>query len=179
MLQKLQVISNCGARKVLGLPRSFNVSNVLHSAQDDFRICVRTFFCKSIVRYLGHCFRHPSHPITQLLSLPLGRRLTDLRMQGRRSVPSDSAQTFFNNLVSLGIEFGQLVAGRPGIRGESGAPLRWGDCWFEQLRDSVGWNFAKDDKEAIDGRVQQLFAIFRRESGLLPLQDASGLALTL
>ena len=101
----------------MGLHSHFNVSHVLRNVQNDFHVCVSSFFCKSLVKFLGHCFRHLDHPISKLLSLPLRGRLTDLRIQGRRSVPSSSAQVAFDNLLELGLEVGQLITGRPCIRG--------------------------------------------------------------
>ena len=134
--------------------------------QSEFNVCVQTFYCKSIVGYIGHCFRHSEHAITKLLSLPLAGRLTSLRLEGRRGVPSESAQAARNLLSNLGVRVGDLVAGRPQIRGHSGYVFRWGEGWFEELRDGgPGWEFARHDKSAIDLRVELLLDIFRRRRG--------------
>ena len=162
----------------MGLHSHFNVSHVLRNVQNDFHVCVSSFFCKSLVKFLGHCFRHLDHPISKLLSLPLRGRLTDLRIQGRRSVPSSSAQVAFDNLLELGLEVGQLITGRPCIRGDNGCALRWGEGWFEEVRDGgVGWSFTKEDTAAIDHRMEVLLSLFRRESRLPRLGDVSPLAL--
>ena len=74
----------------------------------------------------------------------------------------------------LGIGSGPLVAGRPEIRGQSGYVFRWGEDWFEELRDGgPGWSFQRDDKSGIAFRTNLLLDIFRfrRGSGLPPLMN--------
>ena len=172
ILQKTRVLSNGGSRKVLRVGSNFNDSSTLTRVQNEFNICLSTFFCKSVVSYLGHCFRHADHPITKLMSLPLQERLADLRLQGRRSVPSGTAQAHFNSLVDLGVNLGQLISGRPAIRGHSGHAIRWGKGWFEELRDGgLGWSFEKTDAAAVDTRVQFLLNLFLPVSRLPRLQD--------
>ena len=173
-LQKVQTIGNGGARKVMGVNSRFNISSTLHNVQSEFKMCLSTYFCKSLVSYLGHCFRHSDHPVSGLLSLPLKGRLTDLRLQGRRSVPSGVAQAGFEALVNLGLEVGQLITGRPAIRGFSGPAVRWGEGWFEEFRDGgLGWTFAKTDRAAVDERVSKLLELFRPVSRLPRVEDQS------
>ena len=90
-------------------------------------------------------------------------------------MPSQSAEMAWSFLNSLGINVGPLIAGRPDVRGQSGYVFRWGEAWFEEVRDSgPGWHFLKDDKSAIEFRVNLLLDIFRhrRESGLPALLDS-------
>ena len=93
VLQQLGVISNYGARKILGVAQSFRISSELKRVKTDFKVCVQNDFCKAVVRYIGHCFRHPDHSVSELLSLPLQERLAERRLfQGRRESPSNFAQ---------------------------------------------------------------------------------------
>ena len=49
---------------------------------------------------------------------------------------------FWNRLSTFGLHVDYPVAGRPGVRGQSGFAFRWGDGWFEPIRDGgVGWDF--------------------------------------
>ena len=89
-------------------------------------------------------------------------------------MPSETAQMARRVLDSLGVRLGQLVAGRPDVRGQSGYVFRWGEGWFEEIRDGgPGWRFDRDDKSAIEFRVNLLLNIFRprRRSGLPALTD--------
>ena len=173
--RKLTTIANAGARKVLGVTATYNVASELKRVQDAFKISVHEYFCKSVVTYVGHCFRHVDSPVYKLLSLPLDRRLTDLRRQGQRTVPSGFAQASFNYLSELGFELGQLVAGRPQIRGQAGYAFRWGDGWFSAVRDGgCGWSFERNDKSAVQFRVQLLVKIFQRDRSNLPRMIGDG-----
>ena len=151
-----------------GLEKScelFNVSSELQRVQSEFNICVQTFYCKCVVSYVGHCFRHSAHPISKLMSLPLAERLTSLRLRNRR-LPSDTAQMARDMLHGLGIRLDSLVAGRPDVRGQSGYVFRWGEGWFEEIRDGgPGWRFQRHDKSAIDVRVNLLCDAFRHRHG--------------
>ena len=154
------------------------MSHELQHVQTEFKTCVQTYYCKCIVSFLGHCFRHRTHPVTKLLSLPLAGRLDSLRQQRPRD-PSGSAQVARQFLTSLGVQLRELVAGRPCVRGHSGYVFRWGEGWFHEIRDGgSGWDFQKDDKPAVNFRVDLLLDIYRhrRGAGLLPLlnlmQDA-------
>ena len=117
------------------------------------------------MRYVGHCFRHFSHPVSKLMSLPLQERLTSRRLElGRRKVPSDSAQRSWELLCHLGFNLEPLVAGRSEIRGNSGFPLRWGTSWFFEIRDGCpGWIFSRADKAAVKFRADLLFKIFAQK----------------
>ena len=117
--------------------------------------------------------RTPSPNVRKLLG-----KLTSLRLQGRREAPSGLALAPFDNLLNAGFSVGQLVTGRPAIRGHSGAALRWGGGWFEEFRDGgPGWGFSKEDRAAIDVRVDLLLKLFSRESSLPCLCDEVMLAL--
>ena len=134
IMQALAPVNNGGAGKVMGLPCAFNVSSELRRVQAEFDICVQSYYCKCVVGYAGHCFRHGSHPISKLMSLPFSERLSSLRERNRR-VPSDTVQAAREVLSHLGIRLGALIAGRPDVRGQSGYVFRWGEGWFEELRD--------------------------------------------
>ena len=167
---------------ILKVDMGYNVSHELARVQERFNCCVQTFYCKSVVAYLGHCFRHLGHPVTKLLSLPLFERLENLRLQGRRSEPSSIAQEARSFLSDAGLNLSQLVGGLPNIRGHSGMPFRWGNLCFFEIRDGgLGWNFEKTDKESVKSRtdllMEMLWFRFRRsalpqlEDLILPLTD--------
>jgi len=171
----LSSLSNSGARKVMGVAMRYNVSSELQRVQNDFNISLPEFFCESVVKYIGHCFRHLELPVSRLLSLPLDRRLTNLRLQGQRTVPSGFAQASFEFMSDLGFELGQLAAGRPQVRGQAGYAFRWGDGWFSAFRDGgCGWSFERNDKPAIKFRVELLCKIFRRVRSSLPRMIGDG-----
>ena len=74
------------------------------------------------------------------------------------------------------------IAGRLGVRGHSGHPFRWGEGWFEALRDGgVGWEFERNDDAEIVKRIDILTQLFKRDRSrtlaladeVLQLQDAS------
>ena len=93
----------------------------------------------------------------------------------------------------LGLGADSPVAGRPQVRGQAGYVHRWGDLWFEEIRDtaSFGFHFEKPNKDHINKLVEALLKIFRRvkepasvplalsnsppafEDGLLALQETS------
>ena len=68
------------------------------------------------------------------MSLPVAGRLAALRSERRRA-PSDAAQAARELLSNLGIDIGDLIAGRPDVRGQTGYVFRWGEWWFEEIRD--------------------------------------------
>jgi len=122
------------------------------------------------VTFLGHCFRHKRQPVTKLLSLPVVERLSLRRLQGHRDVPTVSAQAARQHLEHLGLQLGELVAGRLGSRSFSGHPHRWGEGWFFEIRDGgLNWCFRRDDKAAIDCRIKFLHDIFVRVRVKQPL----------
>ena len=54
------------------------------------------------------------------------------------------------------------MAGRLAVRGHSGYVFRWGEGWFEEVRDGeLGWAFQKEDRPAIDSRVQILLELYK------------------
>ena len=160
---------------MLGVGPRFNVSSQLEHIKSKFDLCVQRFYCACLVRYIGHSFRHEAHAVTQLFSLPLLERLTQLRLQGRRGVPSGTAQAKYARLIHFGVQLGSLVTGRPNIRGDPGPVFRWGEDWFFELGSGgPGWHFQKHNKAAIDCRVQLLMNIFGRErvDPLLAIADS-------
>ena len=96
-----------------------------------------------------------------------------MRFQHPRD-PSGSALAARQYLSHLGVQLERLVAGRPAVRGHSGYPFRWGEGWFEEIRDGgPGWNFQKHAESAIDFRTNLLLDIYRprHSSGLPALMD--------
>ena len=172
IMRQLAPVNNSGARKVLGVRPFYNNGSELNRVQEHYRICVQTFFCHSIVQYLGLCFRHIEIPISRLLSLPLEGRLGALRSQHGRAESSDTAQAHRSILSNLGIQLGELIAGRLDVRRQTGYIFRWGSGWFSEIRDSgPGWVIPRKDKDAILVRVQLLLDIFRPRSNLPQLAD--------
>ena len=81
-------------------------------------------------------------------------------------MPFSTAEMAHQLLSSLGLSVGPLVAGRPDVRGQSGYVFRWGEGWFEEIRDGgPGWMFDKDDKSAIELRINLLLDMFRPRLG--------------
>ena len=104
--------------------------------------------------------------MTKLLSLPVLERLTSLRLQGHREVPTDTAVSAWNHLERLGLDLGELVSGRLGARSFSGQPFRWGQGWFFEIRDGgLSWNFDRHDALAISSRVGLLIKMYVRMRG--------------
>ena len=162
LVQSLAPLNNGGSRRILGVGPHFNTSSVLQRVQLEFNVCVQSYYCKCLVSYLGHCFRHTAHPVTKLLSLPLAGRLASLRQQ-RPRVPSIGALSARELLSRVGVRVDDVVAGRPDVRGHSGYVFRWGGGWFEEIRDGgFGWKFERDDTSAIGDRVKLLLDLFRR-----------------
>ena len=174
IFRKLEPISNCGARRVTGLFGRSGSNEFLQHVKDLYRVDMQDFYLNCIVKYVGHCFRHQGHAISQLMSLPTERRLTELRLQGRRGQVSSSSWSIFLRLESLDLTVDPPTAGSLGVRGHSGYPIRWGEGWFGAVRDGgCGWGFRKDDKPEIIKRVNLLKALFKRNraASTLPLQD--------
>ena len=74
------------------------------------------------------------------------------------------------DVLSLGADL--PVAGRPQVRGQAGYVQRWGDLWFEEIRDtsSGGWRFEKSNKDHVNKLCQMLLKICRvREPSRAPL----------
>ena len=75
----------------------------------------------------------------------------------------------------LGVQVGDIIAGRLDSRGQTGYVFRWGEGWFEEIRDGgPGWKFNRDDRSAVDLRVKLLLDIFRsrQRSGLPALLNS-------
>ena len=141
----------------------------LTSLKTELNILVQTLYARRAVKFVGHTFRHPNHQLFVLLSLPLPRRFTSLRLLGRGGVASDSAQSLHDFLSHIGVDIQPLVVGRLGVRGQSGHVFRWGEGWFWELRDGgPGWSFQKHDEDAITFRTDLLVEIFRRKPSALP-----------
>lgn len=169
MFAKLQVLSNKGARLIGGLPRNSNSSNDLLHVKSEFKICVPTIFCQRLVNRIAHIFRHPELFVHSVLSLPDGR-LDDLRSEGRPSELSASLFQGWELLRHLGLGSPDPPsAGRPGVRGESGNVFRWGEHWFAEIRDGLGWNIPRKDSAQTDFRVQVLLKLFLQKRPQLPL----------
>ena len=83
-------------------------------------------------------------------------------MTGRRSEVSDAQMQHFSILQALGIAGEPPVGGFPEVRGHSGRVIRWGEGWFEEVRDSLGWDVRKDDKPELAKRVDILMNLFKR-----------------
>ena len=98
----------------------------------EYDIDVEYFYVQTVVNWLGHCFRHNSHPISKLLSLPLDGRLSELRSRGVETQISLFALGSWLNLVDVGLDVEFPISD---IRGSSGYAFRWGAGWFGQIRD--------------------------------------------
>ena len=180
LLQSLAPINNQGARKILGLRSNFNVHATLHNAQTEFNICVHRFFCKSVISYVGHVFRHMNQPVSKLLSLPLSERLDHLRLLGPSGQVSDYSIATRTFLQNLGLNLSDLIHGKPNIRGHSGRPFRWGDGWFFEIKDGgLGWSFQKTDTYAVNKRTDILLELFWLRFRRQPLQQLQDLVLSL
>ena len=102
-------------------------------------------------------------------------RLTTLRLIGRRSAVPDSQWHLFSFLEPLGIEGNPPVGGFPEVRIHTGYVFRWGQGWFEEVRDSVGWDIGRKDKPQIKERVDVLMRLFKSSritEALAALADA-------
>ena len=81
--------------------------------------------------------------------------------------------SLFHSLRTLGIDVQDPVGGRPGVHGHPGCVHRWGDPWFESMRDDIGWNVDKLDTDAIGERVQLLMKLLERpRSAMEAIMDA-------
>ena len=120
VMRKLEPLGNAGVRKVMGWSRHYNVSSELRRARDTLNVCVQSSYCKSLVAYVGHCFRHVAHPVAKLLSLDFPSRLASLRQQNSSVAPSGYAQAHHSLLEFLGLQTGDLVTGRLNVRGHAG-----------------------------------------------------------
>ena len=116
----MAIIANIGARRVCGLSRGFNVHDRLVSIKQAFSIDAEAFHVQVVVSWLGHCFRHPDHPISLLLSLPLDGRLTTLRSRGAETPLSNFALSSWLSFLDVGLDGDFPSSGRPGVRGASG-----------------------------------------------------------
>ena len=134
ILQSVGIVSNTAARQI-GCLHGRDNSKGLFRIKREHSICVQEFVARTIVMWVGHCFRHCSHPISQLLSLPLDERLRTLRSRGSGSEVSQSALASFLTFISVGLEVDYPIAGRPSVRGASGFAFHWGEGWFWQIRD--------------------------------------------
>ena len=77
----------------------------------------------------------------------------------------------WNQLTSLGLNAEQPSEGRPQVRGQAGFVKRWGELWFEEIRDtpSFGWEFEKHDKMQVSKLVELLLKRFRQKRQSQPL----------
>ena len=140
-----------------------NSSVLLQNIKGQYDICVQSFFIKTLVAWLGHCFRHPNHPITALFSLPSDGRLTELRLLSGRSLVSEASSRVSEFFSQLGVQTEPELAGPLNVRNHPGRPFRWGQGWFGAIRDGgVGWNFPKDGRDEVERRVDILLKFFGR-----------------
>jgi len=181
IMRQMGVIANAGARKVCGFPSCFNYHETLMQVRTELKVDVKLFFVQTVVKWLGHCFRHRHQPISILLSLPTEGRLAALRSRGPETPLSVFAASNWLNLIEVGLDIEFPVSGRPGIRGTSGNVIRWGAGWFGPIRDGgVGWEFDREAESEVARRVQILLRVFKRkrsspdfalEDGLLPISN--------
>jgi len=163
IVRQMATIANVGARKVCNLNPRFNVHERLSTVKRELNIDAEHFFVQTVVRWLGHCFRHPDHPISLLLSLPLDGRLAIYRSRGSQTPLSNSALASWLSYFDVGLDVEFPVSGRPAIRGASGYAFRWGEGWFGQIRDGgVGWRFERSADSEVSERVQILLKLFQR-----------------
>ena len=144
--------------------------------KQEFKIDAEYFFVQTVVNWIGHCFRHQSHPIYLLLSLPLDGRLVELRARGAETPLSNSMLANFLALVDVGLEVEFPTSGRPAVRGASGHAFRWGAGWYGQIRDGgVGWDFDRSTESEVSERVRILLKLFQRHRAprVLALEDAA------
>ena len=129
LFDQVGVIGNAGARKIGNLISLNNSSHQLRDIKSRYNICVQRFFVKTIVSWVGHCFRHPNHPISSLLSLPLDGRLTELRLLSGRSLVSEASLRVSELFSQLGVMVDPERSGPLNIRTHSGRALGWGHGW--------------------------------------------------
>ena len=130
--------------------------------QVDHKICALTIFSDTIVKWVAHAFRHAGSPAHLFLSRPLNERLTSFRLVGRRSDVSESRIRSWSFLQELGLGSDPPVGGFPQVRGHSGFVCRWGSGWFEEMRDSLGFEIRRHDKSEVAKRSSVLVQLFRR-----------------
>ena len=95
-------------------------------------------------------------------------------MVGSRCTVSASRLRNWHALNNLGFSLDTPVGGMLELRGHSGCVIRWGEGWFEVVRDGVGWEFQRHDRVKISERVDILLRMFpwRRQSSLLAIVDS-------
>ena len=101
-------------------------------------------------------------------------RLTSLRLVGRKSEVSDAKLGNWFFLHSLGLSDEPPSGGFPQVRGHTGFVFRWGEGWFEEVRERLGWRIEKHDKPEIAKRVSILLQLFQRtrtERTMVALSD--------
>ena len=160
---------------MIGLLARYNVHDHLKAVQSEFKIDLQVFFVQTVVKWLGHCFRHCHQPITLLLSLPLDGRLAELRSCGSETPLSFSALASWLNLTEVGLDVDFPVSGRPDTRGTSGNAIRWGAGWFGPIRDGgVGWEFDRGAEAEVAERVRILMRLFQksRAGSTLAVEDS-------
>jgi len=179
LVKDFTVIANRGARLIGKLPNNFNIALRLQMIKDDFSVDVPIMYLKFLVNRVTHVFRHEDLPIYKFFSLPRSSRLREQRMQGSRYSLSASRMNSWRLLESLGLNaFGPPVAGRPGIRGEAGCVIRWGEGWFEEVHERLGWRVPRKDHVASQDRVEILKSLFAPPPSRLQALRDRQLALT-
>jgi len=131
IMNSFEASSNGGARTIMGVASHYSVARVLQRTKEERHICSHDWYCRCIVTYVFHCFRHPEHPVTKLLSLPFGRRLSFLRSSGLEREPSAPSVVHSNLSLDLGLQPIDALAGQPNVQGamgicSDGADAGWG-----------------------------------------------------
>ena len=163
IFEQAGILANAAARKVGSMIPLNNSSQQLKALKTAHDICVQQYFVKTIVSWLGHCFRHPNHLISKLLSLPLDGRLTEHRLLSGRSLVSGASVRVSEFFSGLGVQVEPDLSGPLNLRNCPGRPFRWGQGWFGAIRDGgVGWRFSKDDKDEMAKRGHILCKLFSR-----------------
>ena len=179
MMRLFEVIDNAGARFVANLRPNNNSHQLLMSVKSEHAIDVPKYVVQSVVRRIGHVFRHDT-VLRTLWSLPCSRRLASLRQSNGGGVASEMRRSIFDSLRWLGVQVDEPIGGRLGVRGHGGHVYRWGDPWFEAVRDvGEGWVFDSNDTAGIDRRTSVLLSFLERgrsndlalENGPLPIEN--------
>ena len=132
-MRQMTVIANVGARKVCALPQRFNSHAYLQQIRSEYNIDTQIFFVRTVVRWLGHCFRHCLPEVILLLRFTLEERLAQLRSSDSETPRSASAVSAWLDLIDVGLGVDFPASGWPGVRGSSGKAIRWRAGWFGRL----------------------------------------------
>ena len=142
------------------LPANYLVRSRLQAIACEHKVDACKIFFTHVVNRMAHIFWHDHMPLFKLLSLHSSSRLRACRLVGAPCSVSASRLSSWNVLQELGLGLlGPPVGGRPNTRGGTGAVIRWGEGWFEEVRDGVGWNINRKDEPATKVRVDILIML--------------------